>query len=653
MAVSKMSKLTLIAQEGYSEEILSAIQGFQGVEIRDLFQQTVSNQWVENYFNELDPLSNQEALTKLDNQLEEITHAIQFIEHHGSSREKGLHLKRKRQTLRKLEESFDESALFSELAGIQDLKQRFSAANEQQRNLHEQEAILLEWQALDFLPKEYTLHSTKCFLGTVDASNWELFEHEIKERKFHYEIIYSDDQIVNFVLLYLREEQAAVQEVIHQFSVAAFTYKYAQLPKLELARIQKAILELVEEQKKLTRLIGQKKIVIEALETAEEVLLALKNRWLIHDRFIKDDKVFLIQGWIDKDSFIDFETFVGEAIGKENIYLEIEEPTDMEIHEEIPTKLKNHAVVRPFEMLTEMYSLPKYHEVDPTPWFMPFYFVFFGMMVADAGYGALMLVATTIALRTILPRGMERFMRFFQILAIPTIIWGLIYNSFFGFSLGYQPILSTSDDVISILILSIIFGVIQIFIGLGLAAAENIKAKNYLGAVSDGFAWQGIMIGAIIGGLGKMLLNNQSLFMIGVGLAGLSALLIVITPMLQSKSKIKGLAKGAYNLYGITSYIGDLVSYTRLMALGISGGSIAAAFNMLVGYMPPIARFSVGILLMLALHGLNIFLSLLSAYVHGARLQYVEFFGKFYEGGGRAFRPLKTEEKYVNIEQEK
>ena len=123
--------------------------------------------------------------------------------------------------------------------------------------------------------------------------------------------------------------------------------------------------------------------------------------------------------------------------------------------------------------------------------------------------------------------------------------------------------------------------------------------------------------------------------------------------MIQSKSKIQGLASGAYNLYGITGYIGDLVSYTRLMALGISGGSIAAAFNMLVSYMPPIARFSVGILLMVVLHGLNIFLSLLSAYVHGARLQYVEFFGKFYEGGGRAFRPLKTEEKYVNIKQEK
>lgn len=106
---------------------------------------------------------------------------------------------------------------------------------------------------------------------------------------------------------------------------------------------------------------------------------------------------------------------------------------------------------------------------------------------------------------------------------------------------------------------------------------------------------------------------------------------------------------GLYDLYGITSYIGDFVSYSRLMALGISGGSIAAAFNMLVGYMPPAARFTAGIVLIVILQGLNIFLSLLSAYVHAARLQYVEFFGKFYTGGGRAFKPLKPAEKYMNF----
>lgn len=653
MAVSKMSKLTLIAQHNYSEAILAAIQGFQGVEIRDLFQQTVTNEWVADYFAEVAPLPSQEELTKLNQQIEAIAAAIRFVEHHGSSREKGLHMKRQQATLQQLEDEFDEGALITELEQIQSLEKRFWAVDEQSSELQKQEAFLQKWHDLDFIPKDYPLKEVHCYLGTLDASVWEAFDEEILERQVYRELIYRDDQSINFALLYLPSEEPQIQALLHQFSAVALTKQFSQLPKDELIKIGEEQQKLVAEQKELARLIGQKKGLIQQLETGEEVLLARKNRWLIHDRFIQDEQVFVLQGWLETTVFPSFKDYISELIGKENLYMEIEEPTAIEINEEIPTKLTNHGLVQPFEMLTEMYSLPKYHEIDPTPWFMPFYFVFFGMMVADAGYGALMLVATTVALRSVLPRGMERFMRFFQILSLPTIIWGLIYNSFFGFSLGYPPLLSTSDDVISILILSIVFGVIQIFIGLGLAAKEQIKAKNYLGAVSDGFAWQGIMLGAIVGGLGKLLLKSQSLFLIGIFLAVLSALLIVFAPMLQAKSKLKGLAKGAYNLYGITSYIGDLVSYTRLMALGISGGSIAAAFNMLVGYMPPIARFSVGILLMVALHGLNIFLSLLSAYVHGARLQYVEFFGKFYQGGGRAFKPLKTEEKYVNIEQEK
>ncbi|WP_427814384.1 V-type ATP synthase subunit I [Enterococcus sp. 22-H-5-01] len=653
MAVSKMSKLTLIAPQGYSEKILSTVQGFQGVEIRDLFQQIVSNAWVADYFNEVEPLASQTELIKIEDQLKAISEAIQFIERHGSSKEKSFHLKRRQETLKVLEETFDETDFLAELINIQDLEKNFLKTEKTRQALQEEEILLQKWQSLDFIPKNYSLYSTNFFLGSGDPEAWERVEHQMKKQQIYYEVIHSDDQTIHFGLLYLREKNELVQELIRQFSINSFHYDLPILPKEKLAEIQQASLELIEQQKLLTRLIGQKKVMIEKLELAEEILLAKKNRWLIYHRFIKNERVFLLQGWIETEMFETLKAFLAESVDLTNFYIEIEEPSDFEIEEEIPTKLKNNRFVRPFEMLTEMYSLPKYHEVDPTPWFMPFYFVFFGMMVADAGYGALMLVVTTIALRTLLPRVMERFMQFFQILAVPTMLWGLIYNSFFGFSFSYQPLLSTSNDVISILILSIIFGVIQIFIGLGLAAREKIKVKNYLGAISDGFAWQGILTGTIVGGLGKIVMHSQAFFTVGVVLASFSALLVVIMPMFQSKSKLQGLASGAYNLYGITGYIGDLVSYTRLMALGISGGSIAAAFNMLVSYMPPIARFSVGILLMVVLHGLNIFLSLLSAYVHGARLQYVEFFGKFYEGGGRAFRPLKTEEKYVNIKQEK
>ena len=261
MAVSKMSKLTLIAQEEYSERILSAIQGFQGVEIRDLFQQTVSNEWVEEYFNEVEPLPSQDTLAKIDYQLEEITNAIRFVEHHGSSREKGLHLKRQVATLKTLEDNFDEASLLSELESIQALEKRFSDTNSKQRDLSEQESLLQKWQTLDFLPKEYALRSSKCFLGTADASIWESFKQELQDKQIHCEVIYSDDHIVNFVLLFLRAEQSEVQELIRQFSIVAFTYNRAQLPKIELTTIQREIMELVEEQKKLARLIGQKKIL--------------------------------------------------------------------------------------------------------------------------------------------------------------------------------------------------------------------------------------------------------------------------------------------------------------------------------------------------------------------------------------------------------
>ncbi len=270
-----------------------------------------------------------------------------------------------------------------------------------------------------------------------------------------------------------------------------------------------------------------------------------------------------------------------------------------------------------------------------------------------------MLLLSIIALTAfVLPRGMKRFADFFLILSFPTIIWGFIYGSFFGAALpptmfGIKspfPILSTTEDVNTILILSVIFGFIQLVVGLMINGIQLSKQKRYLDSINESYAWLGILFGLALLVVGKLVVKNEGLFTAGAILASLSAIAIIVIPMIQSKAKLKGLSKGLYGLYGVTGYVGDLVSYTRLMALGIAGGSIASAFNMLVEFMPPVARFSVGILLLIVLHALNIFLSLLGAYVHGARLQYVEFFGKFYTGGGRAFNPLKTKEKYVNVE---
>lgn len=652
MGVTKMKKVTIISERSHQERLLQAIQGLQNVEIRDLSKSVENNAWVTQYFSAAFSEIKDTELAELAILQASINEAIQFVQHHGKTKEKSLSLKRRYISLQEIEQAFDESQLRQELSEIKALKQTWDQENQKEEQLQQEEAWLSRWQYLDVTPKQFRSEYTQLLMASVSNQAAEPLQAAFKEMELvHYEEVYSDEQRVSFALIFSVEVKELVAEQLKQASAELENYSYEVLPKEALRRIKEELNTLYQKRQGLSKEIGQKKQVIRELQWAEEVLLAMMEREKLKNQFVQSEFLMVLQGWVSDDEVNLLMSELSEQFGSDEIYLAFEDPTEFEEVHEVPTKLKNNFLVEPFEMLTEMYALPQYREVDPTPWMMPFYLVFFGMMVADLGYGLLMLMVTTVAMKLlVLPNGLLRFMKFFQILAIPSMLWGLIYNSFFGTSLPIPTLLSTQDDVIQILVLSVIFGLIQILIGLFVAAKEHLKRKEYLDALGNGFAWQGMLIGLGLFAVGRMLLNSPTLSTVGKILAIASALSIIGVPMLQSKSKLTGLVKGAYDLYGVTGYIGDLVSYTRLMALGISGGSIAAAFNMLVGYMPPAARLTVGILLLLALQGLNIFLTLLSAYVHGARLQYVEFFGKFYSGGGRKFSPLRTAEKYFTIE---
>ncbi|MGG5359029.1 MULTISPECIES: V-type ATP synthase subunit I [unclassified Enterococcus] len=663
MAVTKMEKATLITDKKNQELLLQTVQGLQNVEIRDLFKESDSNQWVGDYFMDIDALDAQSSLQQLEQQLVKINEAIQFVEHYGDSKAKKHRLKRQALSLQELEAVHSEEIFDKELTEILTLKKQWELLEEKNQQLLEEEEQLTIWQSLDLDPNTYQSKETVLKIGRISTTNVEAFKEELLQTGIVglEEIYYSEKQTA-LAYVTLRSALSEITAIASKYGFSEEEYPFSGQPKQVLAQVKESLNSLWEERQKLTRKIGEKNEAIHRLQWGEEVALAKIEREKIKERFIHARYLIVLQGWIDVEEKEAFVQTVQEYLEEDQVYLSFDVPTKGEIQEEVPTKLRNHPVVAPFEILTEMYSLPKYEEIDPTPWMTPFYLVFFGMMVADIGYGLVMLIATILVQKlTVLPRGMQRFMKFFEILSIPTIIWGLIYSSFFGQALPKEifglklpfPILSTTEDVNTILILSVVFGLIQIFVGLFVAGKEHIKRKEYLSAVSEGFAWQGILGGIGIAAAGALLLHNSLVTYGGAALAILSALCILAVPIIQSSSKVKGAAKGAYNLYGITGYIGDLVSYTRLMALGISGGSIAAAFNMLVAFMPPAARFSVGILLIIALHALNMFLSLLGAYVHGARLQYVEFFGKFYTGGGRAFDPFRTAEKHVNITENK
>lgn len=648
MAVKEMKKLSIICEKEAQERILRVLQGTQQVEIDDIYADSANEDWLKEYFadsQQYEDSGNTEALIR---QIQELVH---FIRDHGSAKEKVTELKRGVTSFGDFEKTFDETKLKKELATITQLKERWDQNLAATKQAQAQEDWGTTWQNLDIDIEESRDKNVTALIGILPNDQWEAFQDQLKQTtQIYSEYISNDQKETAFALLYLRKETPDVLELMQDFGARSETKPYPGQPKEILQQAKAELTKLAQERKELAQLIGEKKAQVYHLQQAEEVLLAQNQRELAQAGIVESQYLAVIRGWIGADEVPILKRVLAQAFPNEQVYLSLDDPTAEEIAaNKTPTKLKNNPVVQPFEMLTEMYSIPKYDEIDPTPWMMPFYLVFFGMMVADFGYGLLMLVATTVGLKALtLPKGTQRFLKLFQYLSVSTIVWGLIYGSSFGVEMPVY-LLSPSKDFMAIFGLSMVFGGIQIFTGLFLAGKENMRKKDYVAAVNQGFSWQGILAGILIAALGALVLNSQVLTMIGAILAIISALAVLLTSVLGAKSKVGGFFMGLYDLYGITSYIGDFVSYSRLMALGISGGSIAAAFNMLVGYMPPAARFTAGIVLIVVLQGLNIFLSLLSAYVHAARLQYVEFFGKFYTGGGRAFRPLKPAEKYMNF----
>lgn len=651
MAVTKMKKLTLIAPKNHQASLLKTIQGLQQLQIRDVFVQNVSNQWVKTYFKEVQPVDYQNEMATNQQLVSKINEAIQFILHYGNLKQPKNVLKRQNLSLAELEGLHEHFDLEAELANIQQLQEKWQSIEQNLRKLNEKEQDLFAWQKLDIIPNQFASKQVRLQLATVASENWLAFEQASQQLpELYLELIYDDTKEAYFAMVYLESLAEQVKHFASQFSAVEVHLAIEQTPSQAIKQIDQQVKALVQQQKELALEIGQKRQLIAQLQLSEEYLLAKIERYQALSQFVQTEHLFVLQGWVGQTDCQELTQALQSSVPYEEVYLSFEEPTAAEIQEEVPTKLNNHPIVRPFEMLIEMYSLPKYDEIDPTPWMFPFFLVFFGMMVADIGYGVLMLVATTVALHTqVFKKGTERFLRFFQVVSIPTILWGFIYNSCFGESLPYKPLLSTQEDVIQILLLTVSFGFIQIMVGLALAGYQNVKRKDYLGAITNGFAWQAILVGLAIYAAGTFLNLGTLVGQLGIVIALIGVASIIFIPTFTNKSKVLGFAGGLYQLYGISSYIGDLVSYTRLMALGISGGAIAAAFNLIVGFMPPVFRFTIGLVLLVALHALNIFLSLLGAYVHGARLQYVEFFGKFYEGGGKVFQPLKSAEKHVNI----
>ncbi|GAA0859183.1 MULTISPECIES: V-type ATP synthase subunit I [Clostridium] len=643
MAIVKMNKFTLLAFESKKDILLEKLQGFSEVEFINLQNEDYLEDHEE--LKELMKDSVDSKYARSEEDLSKVRFTLEFLKKYVPQKSglKAMREGKRALTLEELKAEVEKSAWEELYEKVKEKDVHLANLDNEKTKLEGEIDSLKPLEGLDVSFEELNSMNTPYFLGSVAKQ----YEDELVSglSKGYIEIISRDNQDVYFLALANKEDKEEIEEVLRGFGFSAFKTERTETP-IKVIHTNMDRIEKIE---------GEKFLIKEELSALDEEVKYLElayeyyhneyTRTLVNTNFLKTDKVSLIQGWIAYSDNDELTRIVKNTLG-EDYYLSFAEVKDEEI-DDVPIRLKNNDLNKSFENITEMYSLPRYNEIDPTPLLAPFFLIFFGMMVADAGYGLLILIGSIVALKVFnLDDSQKQFAKFFMYLSIPTIIFGFIYGSFFGdfINLDGVKLIDPSKDVNTILVASIVFGVIQIFFGLGIKAYVLIRDGRPLDALYDVGSWVLTLVS-----IGVFAMGSGSLATIGKYGMIVGMIAIVLTQGRHMKSVGGKLGQGLYALYGITGYVGDLVSYTRLMALGLAGGSIAGALNLIIGMFPTVALIILGPVIFILAHIFNLGLSLLGGYVHTCRLEYVEYFSKFYEGGGRPFEPFKTLDKFIKI----
>lgn len=648
MAIVNMKKFKLFIFDGDRAKLIDKFQKFNYVHIDE---SRFDADFSEDDFTR--PRSS-EDLIEIDDKIKRSKEDIDLL----------LQFKDKENPLKAMKEGVEDISLeelaaralafpFEKIDGeIKALVEAKDKNNSKIQNIDSKIGELKPWEDLSSsLDGLNNMASVNIYTGTVSSNHAAEFESEfIKNDLAYLDRVSKDKNFYYYLIIVEKSVDADVKSLFSSYGFTPINIKADGKVKDKIESYERDKEFLYEKNKNIEEDLKTYLKYLEDFKFSYEFYRNEKIKIMSERKFLKTTELDLIEGYVPSDKLEDFEKEVKKVCG-ENYYLNAEDAN--RDSEKVPILLKNNSFVSPFELMTEMYSMPRYNEIDPTPFFAPFYFIFAGIMVGDFGYGLLVFLGTLFALKKFkLTEKKRRFIKFFNYLSISTIIFGLVFGSFFGGIIELPALIDPAEDSTLLVILSLILGGIHIFFALGIKAYMNIRDGKPKDALYDVGFWYMAVLGAIgfilskflpqVAAFGKVFLVVMVLGMIG----------IVATGGREEKSTGAKIGWGIYSLYGISSYLGDFVSYLRLMALVLSGSFLGLAINMIAGMLfeSNILGKLFAIVIFVVFQLFNAFLSYLSAYVHTARLTYVEMFNKFYEGGGIPFKKMIENSDYFNID---
>ncbi|MBD3181228.1 hypothetical protein GF312_02980 [Candidatus Poribacteria bacterium] len=540
----------------------------------------------------------------------------------------------------------------------QELEDEYAGLTNREGRLRSDRENLSTWDNLN-IPIEDIKQTEKTIIniGVIPAAVYDTLISDAENSKadlaFHK--IGDTKTEINFMVIYLKEDEQDANALLNRYG-----FSQASLPLTSgtvadrIKEIDKELAELNSKRDEISQKSTQLAVHRTELMAIYDHMSELLSQEQVRESFIKTEHTFAIEGWVQKNNVDNLKNNLTSKY--EELEIIISEPTE---EDQPPVDLEIKGPADPFQMVTRLYGIPAYKEIDPTPLIAPFFAFFFGICITDAGYGFLVALLGYFMAKKMAPGSTKNLFRLLIFAGIATIVVGALTGGWFGikpdrlpsFLLSVRILDPQGSGQMTFFAAILVIGFIQVWFGYFVKMYVDIRDGDYAAAFLDQFPWLLAMIltPVVVALYMSAGLNTPTLAVLVILL--ISVVVIIGFAGRESSNPVARLGTGGFELYSkLTGTAGDILSYLRLFALGLATGIIASVINTMAGMMWGSAIGKVvAIGILIGGHIFNLVINALGGFIHTARLQFVEFFTKFYEGGGEEFRPFRKEHTYITV----